>query len=57
MKIQLIWSGTSFFSHEMTIDDIEREINKIKEITEEEYNKMFLKMLEDIKKEHFSHIK
>jgi hypothetical protein len=46
-----------FFSHEITIDNIEREINKIKEITEEEYNKMFLKMLEDIKKEHFSYKK
>jgi hypothetical protein len=46
-----------FFSHEMRIDDIELEINKIKEITEEEYNKMFLKMLEDIKKEHFSYKK
>ena len=46
-----------FFSHEFKICDIESEIPKLKEITEEEYNEAFCKMVEDIKKEHFKYNK
>lgn len=49
-------SWDQFFTYEFKICEIEYKIQKIKEITEEEYNDAFNKMLEKVKKEHQQYV-
>ena len=46
-----------FYEIKINIENLNNELEKIKEITEEEYNNEFFKILENIKEEHMQYLK